>query len=338
MSELSIIEYIWIDGFEPSPGLRSKTRILALDISSRPEDLPRWTFDGTLTAQADSHDHDCILAPVRLYPDPLRGTGHYLALCEVLDAGGCTHISNQRAPLRALMDSADNELEPWLGFEQPYRITSKDSEATIPSASQTSYCNVNQRTSAAAALAEAHTRACLDAGLLFYGMNSEAANNSWSFQIGHRGIEGEACDALRASDDLWIARFLLARLAEQSGLDIHYHLEHHYAHLHTSFSTRYTRDPRCGLNAIQVISHLLNDSRFKQPKSHYCQPDIYPRFSSGITQRTAAIRIPTPVVQQGCGYLIDRRPCADADPYELANYLVGLMLNDGVDEKIYHTA
>jgi hypothetical protein len=34
-------EYIWIDGTEPSPLLRSKTKIL-----TSPEELPIWGFDG----------------------------------------------------------------------------------------------------------------------------------------------------------------------------------------------------------------------------------------------------------------------------------------------------
>jgi len=338
MSALSIIEYIWLDGYEPSPGLRSKTRILHFEAAPSVTDLPRWSFDGTQTAQADNHDHDCVLAPVRLYPDPLRGQGHYLALCEVLDAGGCTHITNKRAPLRGLMDGAYNDLAPWVGFEQPYRLTTKDRAEPALATDKSAYCRVASGFSNTCALVETHARACLDAGLLFYGMNSESAPNSWRFQIGPRGVAEEVCDTLKATDDLWIARFLLARLAEQAGFEIHYHLEHDYAHLHTSFSTLYTRNPRCGLTAIQVISQLLDNSGKQKPHSYQCQPDTEWHFSVGITQRTAAIRIPPSVVQQGYGYLIDRRPCADADPYELAAYLIGLILADGIDDQLDHTA
>ncbi|PTY38502.1 hypothetical protein BGP77_12410 [Saccharospirillum sp. MSK14-1] len=338
MNQLSIIEYIWLDGYEPSPGLRSKARILSLGDSPTVDDLPRWSFDGTLTAQADSHDHDCVLSPVRLYADPLRGQGHYLVLCEVLDAGGCTHISNKRAPFRALMDDTYNDLDPWVGFEQPYHFTRKGSTEPTPADDKSAYCSVASRSFDTCSVVEAHARACLEAGLLFYGMNSESTHNNWRFQMGPRGVAGDVCDALKTSDDLWMARFLLARLAEQAGLDVHYHFEQGYAHLHTSFSTRYTRDPRCGLNAIQAVSYLLDNSSQRQPHSYHCQPDIGWHFSAGITQRTAAVRIPPSVVQQGCGYLVDHRPCADADPYELANYLVGLMLADDLDGHLDRTA
>ena len=40
-------EYIWIDGTEPTPALRSKTKIL-----EDGKDLPIWGFDGSSTNQA----------------------------------------------------------------------------------------------------------------------------------------------------------------------------------------------------------------------------------------------------------------------------------------------
>ena len=40
-------EYIWLDGVEPTPELRSKTKILVDG-----EDPPVWGFDGSSTQQA----------------------------------------------------------------------------------------------------------------------------------------------------------------------------------------------------------------------------------------------------------------------------------------------
>ncbi len=37
----------------------------------------------------------------------------------------------------------------------------------------------------------------------------------WEFQIGFRGIEGEAADALTMADHAWLARFMLRREAER---------------------------------------------------------------------------------------------------------------------------
>src|SRR5688572_30684691 len=89
------VEYIWIDGTEPTRKLRSKTRILP----ARSE-LPEWTFDGSSTFQADGHASDCVLKPVFSCADPVRGDGAMLALCEVYDAEGRPHRTNARALLR----------------------------------------------------------------------------------------------------------------------------------------------------------------------------------------------------------------------------------------------
>ena len=328
MNKLGFAEYIWLDGNQPSPGLRSKSRVLSLPDDPQVADFPRWSFDGKLTHQADSHDQDCVLAPMRCYPDPLRGTGHYLVLCEVYDAGGCTHLTNQRAPVRNLMQEVAQDLQPWLGFEQLYQLVPARRPDTDIDPHMAEFCGLGYSKGPARALATEHSQACLDAGLLFYGMNAEPATDNWCFQIGPRDIDGERCDALTAADDLWVARYLLERLAERVELRVRYHGGDPLLHLRTSLSTRYTRDPRCGLDAIEVIVDGLENGVLQQPPSYRCACDLEDTFSSGFTRRTAALRIPALVVQKGYGYLVDHRPCADADPYELAQYLIRLIRGD----------
>src|ERR1700689_6173 len=72
-------EYIWIDGTEPSPLLRSKTRIVADG-----KEPSIWGFDGSSTNQAAGNDSDCVLRPVFSCPDPLRGADDKLVMCEGL--------------------------------------------------------------------------------------------------------------------------------------------------------------------------------------------------------------------------------------------------------------
>ena len=74
-------EYIWIDGTKPTALLRSKTRVLADGA-----DLPEWSFDGSSTNQADGHDSDCLLRPVFVCGDPIRGGGEKLVHETVLGA------------------------------------------------------------------------------------------------------------------------------------------------------------------------------------------------------------------------------------------------------------
>jgi len=77
------LEYIWLDGYEPVPNLRGKTKIVEGDASAFSlSDCPMWGFDGSSTRQAEGKSSDCMLKPVALYPDPTRSNG-FLVLAEV---------------------------------------------------------------------------------------------------------------------------------------------------------------------------------------------------------------------------------------------------------------
>ena len=97
MSDKAKLEYIWLDGFEPTQSLRSKTMIRT-DFGGTVAECPMWSFDGSSTLQADGGDSDCMLKPVAIYPDPDRING-YLVMCEVLNADGSPHRTNGRATI-----------------------------------------------------------------------------------------------------------------------------------------------------------------------------------------------------------------------------------------------
>lgn len=90
-AEMQKVEYIWADGFEGSESkglvfneMRSKTKVLQKSITSgNPKDFPDWSFDGSSTGQAEGNNSDCILDPVAVYPDPIRGAPHVLVMCQV---------------------------------------------------------------------------------------------------------------------------------------------------------------------------------------------------------------------------------------------------------------
>src|SRR5215475_7972268 len=107
MSNLSFAEYIWLDGSRPTQGVRSKTRVVQVPDAPNPGDFPAWNFDGSSTEQASGSDSDCLLEPVCVLRDPLRGTGNHLVLCEVLNADGSAHATNRRAALRAVLAAVD---------------------------------------------------------------------------------------------------------------------------------------------------------------------------------------------------------------------------------------
>ena len=56
------------------------------------------------------------------------------------------------------------------------------------------------------------------------------------------------------------------------------------------------------------------------------------KFTSGVEDREASVRIPILVEQAGCGYFEDRRPASNADPYVIADRIVQTMILDDMEE------
>ena len=95
------LEYIWIDGTEPTSQLRSKTKVLE-NFGRNIGSCPSWNFDGSSTNQAEGANSDCVLKPVRLYENPMEKDDSYLVLCEVWGVDGNPHSSNTRFKLDEL--------------------------------------------------------------------------------------------------------------------------------------------------------------------------------------------------------------------------------------------
>ena len=209
----SKLEYIWLDGYKPTANLRSKTKIVE-DFSGKLADVPMWAFDGSSTQQAEGGSSDCLLKPVAIYPDPIRRNG-FLVMNEVLNADGSPHVSNGRATI----DDDDNDF--WFGFEQEYFLW--DPETNLPLGfpkDQTPqgqfYCSVGGKNAFGRDIMDEHLDVCLDAGINVEGTNAEVAAGQWEFQTFAKGAQ-------QAGDEMWVARYLLERTAENYGLAIEYH-------------------------------------------------------------------------------------------------------------------
>lgn len=74
------------------------------------------------------------------------------------------------------------------------------------------YCSVGAKNSYGREIMNAHYKACLYAGVKIYGTNAEVMPGQWEFQIG-------TCKGIEIGDHLWMARYLLMRVAEMFGLD-----------------------------------------------------------------------------------------------------------------------
>lgn len=349
---LSQVTYIWIDGSSPTQTLRSKVRILPIGKTVSLSEFPQWAFDGSSTYQASGHDSDLTLNPVTFVDDPINGPGNYLLLCEVLNPDGTPHPSNKRARLVKLMEQGGKSYDPWLGYEQEYTLFRGQQplgwpDRGYPAPQGPFYCGVGADEVFGRHLVDTHAKACIDAGIMIYGTNAEVMPGQWEFQIGYRGISSENADPITVSDHLWFARWLLYRLGEPLEISARLHPkpvkgDWNGAGNHTNFSTKETRDPKTGMEAIHAAIKAL-EARHKEHIAVY-GADLELRltgkhetanmnqFIAGVGNRGASVRIPTPVAKKGYGYLEDRRPGANANPYEVAAMLVeticGVKLTD----------
>ena len=349
--KLNYVEYIWLDGAFPTQELRSKMRMLYHKDKRDLDSFPEWSFDGSSTWQALGRSSDCILRPVRFTPDPIREGDHYIVLCEVFNADDTPHPTNKRAELRELMKNAVDH-EPYIGFEQEYTLFTGELESEkwplgwpkggYPPPQGPFYCGVGAGKVYGRQIIEEHAVACEIAGLSIYGINAEVMPSQWEFQIGYRG-DDEPSDPLTISDHLWLARYLLQRIAEEDEISVSFSNkpirgDWNGAGMHTNFSTKATRDKKHGLDAINTAVKKLEATHNTQIK-HYgsgledrltglhetCHIN---EFKSGISNRGASIRIPISTHQKGYGYLEDRRPGANADPYIVSSRLVGTICSN----------
>lgn len=340
---LSQVTYVWMDGAKPTKKLRSKMRIVHYENELTLNDVPEWSYDGSSTYQAVGSDSDLILRPVCLVEDPITGVGNHLVMCEVMLPDGTPHPTNTRAKLRELLDKYGEPCDPWFGFEQEYTLFKGHTplgwpKGGYPAPQGPFYCGVGSDETYGRPLVEAHAQACLDAGLMLYGINAEVMPGQWEFQIGYRGVPNESADALKVSDHLWLARYLLYRLGEDYGIVAKLDPkpvkgDWNGAGKHTNFSTRSMRDPKVGMTAINKAIEALKEHHSAHIKVYGANLEErltglhetchISEFSAGVSDRGASVRIPQSVAQQGYGYLEDRRPGANADPYQVAFALIG---------------
>ncbi len=323
-------EYLWLDGYQLVAHLRSKTKVVELDgYDGGLEQIPEWSFDGSSTQQAEGHSSDCLLKPVAAYHDVTRKDG-YLILCEVYNADGTPHESNTRA---LIGDDADDY---WFGFEQEYVLCSHERRPIgfpvggFPPPQGPYYCAVGSDFIAGRSIVEEHLDSCLEAGLDITGVNAEVMLGQWEFQCFAMG-------AKKACDDLIVARYLLHRVAERHNLVANLDPkpimgDWNGSGLHTNFSNSYLRE----VGGQEYVESLLEHFR----PLHQDHINVYgagnearltgahetasiDQFSYGVSDRGASIRIPISTIQAGWkGYLEDRRPASDADPYLVAARII----------------
>jgi len=322
------LEYIWLDGYEPVPNLRSKTKVVDGDPDKLTlEDCPLWGFDGSSTQQAEGKSSDCMLKPIALFKDGARTNG-FLVMSEVMMPDGETpHPSNMRATI-------DDDPGFWAGLEQEYFLYQDGSPLGWPGGNDfpppqgpyytgVGYKNVGD---IARNIVEEHLDLCITAGINHEGINAEVAKGQWEFQIFGKGSK-------KAADQVHVARYLLIRLCEKYGVDVEFHCkpfrgDWNGSGMHCNFSTEYMRTTG-GKDYFLKLMEKFEEYKDEHiaaygPDNHLRLTGLHEtqsidKFSWGVADRGASIRVPHSFVKDDKfqGYLEDRRPNSQGDPYRI---------------------
>ena len=335
MTKPVCLEYIWIGGHEE---LRSKTKVIHdeknsmhLNDSKKATDFPEWNYDGSSTGQASGEDSEIVLKPAAIFKDPFRENGQ-LVLCETFTPDGTPHSTNKRNNAVQIFNS-NLDAKPWYGLEQEYFILDGKTkqplgyfgdDKTEPQGQY--YCSVGTENAYGRKIAEEHLQCCIKAGIKISGINGEVAPGQWEFQIG-------PCEGIEEGDHLWVARYLLNRVAEKHGVIITFDPkplkgEWNGSGCHTNFSTLNMRNGTEKHNGLYYIDEAITKLS-KKHKEHMLvygsgnqermtgkhETADYHTFSDGIANRGCSIRRGNNTYNNKKGYFEDRRPSSTCDPY-----------------------
>jgi len=331
-----VAEYVWIGG--SGLDLRCKARTL----DNPPKDvseLPIWNFDGSSTGQAPGHDSEILLKPCRIFRDPFRGGENILVMCSCYFPDGRPCDTNYREEFEKVMkDGASSR--PWFGLEQEYTLFGDGRplgwpKMGYPAPQGPYYCSVGANVNFGRPIIEQHYKACLYAGITIGGINAEVMCGQWEFQIG-------PCEGVSIGDELWMARYILKRVAEMYDVEVNIDPkpitgDWNGAGCHTNFSTKQMRENGGYEHIIAAIKKLEikhgehiaiygEGNNRRLTGRHETAP--IDKFTYGVANRGASVRIPRQVHIDQKGYFEDRRPASNIDPYRVCCRIVKTVCTD----------
>merc|ERR1711957_770531 len=244
----------------------------------------------------------------KLIRDPFRREHHLLCLCDTYNVDGTPALASFRHLAEKVFAEADVE-NTWFGIEQEYILyTVKSANMKFPigwgkhgyNAPQGMYyCGVGAGYIYGRAVAEDHIRACTWAGLNIAGINAEVFPGQWEYQVGD--WNGSGC--------------------------------------HTNYSTDSTRDKATGWDTFMLYCDRLKTfhkeamelygTGNEQRMTGLHETAKFDEFTYGVGARNCSVRIGFEMKTNGCGYMEDRRPSSNIDPYLSVSVLADITVNNG---------
>ena len=359
-----ILTYVWLDN---ANGFRSKTRTMRFneyDNEHRHLKVPKWNYDGSSTGQADGHDSEVNIVPCCVLHDPFMeksGYQSYLVFCKTYDKFNEPLKNNNRHNAELVFQHEGVIAEkPWFGMEQEYYILSTNSYVNITQSkehatlypflqendlklrvqnntetAQTNgqgqyYCSTGFGNAFFRDIIDEHYIKCLDAGIEIFGHNLEVGACQGEFQIG-------TCEGIHIGDHLWMARYIMERIAETRGVIISWEpkplgdTDWNGSGCHTNFSTEKMRSNggleviEQAMNKLEPLQKLHMDAygegnELRMTGNH--ETSDWRKFTYGVASRDTSVRIGNETQKSGKGYFEDRRPSSNCDPYLVASRLV----------------
>lgn len=329
-----ICEYVWIDAFG---NMRSKVKVNYVKIiDNKPELIVgEWSFDGSSTGQAIGTDSDVLLKPIAIFKNPFITYQEFsfLVLCECYNKDRTPHETNKRYKCIETFNSCKED-EPLFGIEQEYVLFDRNNvplgwkQIDNPGIGGQGpyYCGVGGDRAFGRKISEKHLQLCLEAGVEICGTNAEVMASQWEYQIG-------PLPPVQVSDHLWMSRYILMRVTEEYDCYVSFHPKPYKGETgggwngsggHTNFSTNAMRN-QDGMEYIVKACEKLREKHSEhmvvygehneERLTGLHETSSIESCTWGNSDRGKSIRIPLQVVENNCGYLEDRRPASNLDPY-----------------------
>jgi len=235
----------------------------------------------------------------------------------------------ERLTCREAMEAAHDQ-HPWFGIEQEYTLLDTDGhpmgwpKGGYPAPQGPYYCAVGADVVYGREVVEAHYRACMYSGVKIAGTNAEVMPAQWEYQVG-------PCRGVEMGDHLTISRYIMHRVTEKYDVICTFDPkprdgDWNGAGCHTNFSVVPMRKEG-GFEVIKKVCDafgkvakehvaVYGEGNEKRLTGQHETCDIN-TFKFGVADRGASIRIPREAEKNGKGYMEDRRPAANCDPYKV---------------------